>query len=117
MAIRTIAVLGAGTMGHGIAHGTAVAGYETRLYDVSEAQLAKARGQIQGILTKSVELGKLAAAEVEQIGADKINERGHHFHYALGQVREFSPEKAETISRVWAIQVASPELAALRKGR
>ena len=65
MAIRTIAVLGAGTMGHGIAHGTAVAGYETRLYDVSEAQLAKARGQIQGILTKSVELGKLAAAEVD----------------------------------------------------
>jgi hypothetical protein len=52
--------------------------------------------------------------EVEQIGADKINERGHHFHYALGQVREFSP-KTESLSRVWAIQVASPELAALRK--
>lgn len=57
----------------------------------------------------------MTAEEVEQIGADKINERGHHFHYALGQVREFSPEKAETLSRVWAIQVASPELAALRK--
>lgn len=65
MAIRTIAVLGAGTMGHGIAHGTAVAGYETRLYDVSEAQLAKARGQIEAILRKSVELGKLAAADVD----------------------------------------------------
>ncbi len=65
MAIRTIAVLGAGTMGHGIAHGTAVAGYETRLFDVSEAQLAKARGQIDGILKKSVELGKLSAAEVD----------------------------------------------------
>lgn len=65
MSIRTIAVLGAGTMGHGIAHGTAVAGYETRLYDVREAQLAKARGQIDGILKKSVELGKLAAADVD----------------------------------------------------
>lgn len=56
----------------------------------------------------------MTAEEVDQIGADKINERGHHFHYALGQIREFSP-KTETLSRVWAIQVASPELAALRK--
>jgi len=56
----------------------------------------------------------MTAEEVEQIGADKINERGHHFHYALGQVREFSP-KTDALSRVWAIQVASPELAALRK--
>jgi hypothetical protein len=31
--------------------------------------------------------------EVAQIGADKINERGHHFHYALGQVREFPPTR------------------------
>jgi hypothetical protein len=56
----------------------------------------------------------MTAEEVEQIGADKINERGHNFHYALGQIREFSP-RTETLSRVWAIQVASPELAALRK--
>jgi 3-hydroxybutyryl-CoA dehydrogenase len=46
-------------MGHGIAHGAIAAGYETRLFDVSEAQLAKARGQIDGILRKAVELGKL----------------------------------------------------------
>jgi hypothetical protein len=56
----------------------------------------------------------MTGEEVEKIGPDKINERGHHFHYALGPVREFTP-KTETISRVWAIQVASPELAALRK--
>jgi hypothetical protein len=56
----------------------------------------------------------MTADEVASIGADKINERGHHFHYALGQVREFSP-KTTGLSRVWAIQVASPELAALRK--
>lgn len=63
--MKTITVLGAGTMGHGIAHGAISAGYETRLYDVSDAQLAKARGQIEAILKKSVELGKLAAAEVD----------------------------------------------------
>jgi 8-oxo-dGTP pyrophosphatase MutT (NUDIX family) len=52
--------------------------------------------------------------EVEQIGKDKINERGHTFHYSLGPVREFSP-RTESLSRVWAIDANSPELAALRR--
>jgi 3-hydroxybutyryl-CoA dehydrogenase len=63
--MKHITVLGAGTMGHGIAHSAISAGYETRMYDVSDAQLAKARGQIEAILKKSVELGKLAAADVD----------------------------------------------------
>ena len=65
MNIQTVTVLGAGTMGHGIAHGTIAVGYQTRLFDVSDAQLAKARTQIESILKKSVELGKLAASDVE----------------------------------------------------
>ena len=65
MDIRVITVLGAGTMGHGIAHGTISAGYDTRLYDVSDVQLSKARTQIEAILKKSVELGKLAASELD----------------------------------------------------
>ena len=63
--IRTLTVLGAGTRGHGIAHSAISAGYETRMYDVSDAQLSKARAQIEAILKKSVELGKLAAADVD----------------------------------------------------
>jgi len=63
--VRTIAVLGAGTMGHGIAHAAAVSGYETRLFDVSDAQLAKARAVVEGILRKTVELGKGTTAESE----------------------------------------------------
>ena len=65
MTIQTVTVLGAGTMGHGIAHGTISAGYTTRLFDVSDAQLSKARAQIDAILRKSVELGKLAANDVD----------------------------------------------------
>ena len=57
---RPLAVLGAGTMGHGIAHAALAAGYPVRLYDVSAAQLTKAAGVIAGIVAKSVELGKLA---------------------------------------------------------
>jgi 3-hydroxybutyryl-CoA dehydrogenase len=59
----TIAVLGAGIMGHGIAHAAIAAGYATTLYDVSEAQLEKARGQIDGIVGKGVELGKVTAED------------------------------------------------------
>lgn len=65
MTTRVIAVLGAGTMGHGVAHAAAAAGFETRLYDVSDAALAKARGQIDGILRKAVELGKLQTPDAD----------------------------------------------------
>jgi 3-hydroxybutyryl-CoA dehydrogenase len=61
--VKTIAVLGAGTMGHGIAYAALAAGYTTRLYDVSEPQLAKARGAIDAIVKKGVELGKVSAAD------------------------------------------------------
>ena len=62
---RPLAVLGAGTMGHGIAHAAIAAGYETRLFDVSDVQLEKAWSQIAGILNKAVELGKSAAADAD----------------------------------------------------
>ena len=65
MTIRTVAVLGAGTMGHGIAHAAMSAGYETRLYDVGDAPLAAARTTIDGILRKAVELGKVSMPEAD----------------------------------------------------
>lgn len=58
-----IAVLGSGTMGHGIAYVALAAGYPTRLYDVATAQLSKAESQIHAIAAKGVELGKVTAAE------------------------------------------------------
>ena len=48
MNVRTITVLGAGTMGHGIAHAAVSSGFETRLYDVSDTQLARARATNRG---------------------------------------------------------------------
>jgi 3-hydroxybutyryl-CoA dehydrogenase len=61
--IRRIAVLGAGTMGHGIAHAAASAGYDTRLFDISPEALEKARAAIEAIVRKGVELGKTTAAD------------------------------------------------------
>jgi 3-hydroxybutyryl-CoA dehydrogenase len=63
--VRVISVLGAGTMGHGISHAAAVSGFETRLYDPSEPALARARGQVEAILKKAVDLGKATAAEAD----------------------------------------------------
>ena len=50
---KTIAVLGAGTMGHGIAHAAMAAGYSTRLYDISQTAVNMAVGQVMSILKKA----------------------------------------------------------------
>src|SRR5258705_1350476 len=63
MTITKITVLGAGTMGHGIAHAAIAGGFATRMYDVSDAALGKGRGAIEDIVRKGVELGKLSAGD------------------------------------------------------
>jgi 3-hydroxybutyryl-CoA dehydrogenase len=63
MNVKTITVLGAGTMGHGIAHAAVASGFETRLYDVSDTQLEKAHDAIDGIFKSGVERGKVTAED------------------------------------------------------
>ena len=62
-----IAVIGAGTMGHGIAHAAIAAGYATRMYDVNDAAVEKGRAAIDAIVRKGVELGKVAASDADAI--------------------------------------------------
>jgi len=59
--IQTIAVIGAGTMGRGIAHVSALGGYHTVLEDLLPAALRKAENEIRSNLDKAVELGKVSA--------------------------------------------------------
>ena len=63
--IDAITVIGAGTMGHGIAHAAMAGGFETRLYDVADPRLDRGRAAIQAIVAKGVELGKVAAADAD----------------------------------------------------
>jgi len=63
--IRQVAVIGTGTMGRGIAHLSAVAGYETVLHDVESAALDAAKANIDSTLRKGVERGKVDAAAAE----------------------------------------------------
>ena len=65
MTIETIAVLGAGTMGRGIAHVAAQAGYRTFLFDVAADVLERARESVRRNLDKGVQLGKLEAAAAQ----------------------------------------------------
>jgi 3-hydroxybutyryl-CoA dehydrogenase len=61
--ISTIAVLGAGTMGRGIAHVSALAGFQTRLYDPFPEALGKAETTIHRNLDKGVQLKKVDAGD------------------------------------------------------
>lgn len=65
--IETVGVVGAGTMGAGIAIVAARAGHRTMLLDRTEAQTDRARRQIEGFFAKSVERGKLAQDQVDGI--------------------------------------------------
>jgi 3-hydroxybutyryl-CoA dehydrogenase len=63
--VKTIAVLGAGTMGRGIAHAAAAAGYDTRMFDLDAGAVARARSDIERIFRTGVELGKATAADAD----------------------------------------------------
>jgi 3-hydroxybutyryl-CoA dehydrogenase len=63
--VQTIAVIGAGIMGRGIAHAAALGGYRTILEDLLPAALRKAETEIRANLDKAVELGKVTAPDAD----------------------------------------------------
>ena len=63
--MKTIAVIGAGTMGNGIAHVFARFGYNVTLIDVSAPQLEKALQTIKKNLGRQVEKGVITTAQQE----------------------------------------------------
>jgi 3-hydroxybutyryl-CoA dehydrogenase len=61
--IKTVAVLGAGTMGNGIAHVFARAGYKVILRDVEQRYLDRGMDSIAKNLDREIKKGKLAESE------------------------------------------------------
>ncbi len=59
MEVRKIAVIGAGTMGHGIAQVSAMAGFQANILDVDDTRLKQADKKIRENLQKGVDLGKI----------------------------------------------------------
>lgn len=63
--MKNIAVIGAGTMGNGIAHTFAQFGYKVNLIDISEESLDKGMKTISGNLDRMVSKEKISAADKE----------------------------------------------------
>ena len=64
--ITTVAVLGAGQMGAGIAQTVALGGYSVRLYDVAPARLPLAQGQIAASLSRPVGRGSTQQGSADE---------------------------------------------------
>jgi len=63
--MKNIAVIGAGTMGNGIAHVFAMNGYKVSLIDISEEALTKALATIEKNLNRMVEKDKISSADAK----------------------------------------------------
>jgi 3-hydroxybutyryl-CoA dehydrogenase len=110
MVIRRIAVLGAGTMGHGIAHAAAAAGYDTVMFDVSPDVVEKGRRAVEDIVRGGIERGKGTAADGDAILA-RIKTTSELAH-ALAEadfIIEAAPERIDIKLQVFAdIQRLAP---------
>jgi 3-hydroxybutyryl-CoA dehydrogenase len=89
--VQTIAVIGAGIMGRGIAHAAAVGGYRTILEDLLPNALRRAETEIRANLDKAVELNKVTAADADAAF--------HRLEYA-GSVEEAAREADLVIEAV-----------------
>ena len=99
MEISSVAVLGAGTMGAGIAQVCAQVGCGVALYDVSEELAAKGRSGVERFLAKGVERGKVT--EVEKAAV-------------LGRIRT-TADAADAARGVQLVVEAAPENIELKR--
>ena len=79
--IETIAVIGAGTMGHGIAQVAAAVGFRVLLSDVDRESIARGVRKIESNLAKGIQLGKLTEDDRDRTlqhihGTTKLEECG-----------------------------------------
>lgn len=64
--INTVGIVGAGTMGSGIAHLASIAGYNVILYDISPDVITKSKQTIEKQLSGAVERGKISRETADQ---------------------------------------------------
>ena len=95
VAVAPVVVVGAGTMGNGIAQTFAASGRRVLLLDANEAALQRGLGAIQKSLGKLVEKGKLDAKVREETLARIATERGGFPVAECAIAVEAVPEKAE----------------------
>jgi len=113
--IDTVAVIGAGTMGHGIAQVCAAADCAVRLYDVNEDAVRKGLERIRDNLDKGIERGKVTEAERDGV-LSRLSTTTNLTEAAAGAdlVIEAAPETMELKERIFReVAAAAPERAIL----
>ena len=94
--VKTILVIGAGTMGHGIAQVAAHTGYDATLYDLKQELVAEGLRRIDQNLTKGIERGKLSEADkTATLGRLKTTTDLAAAAMAADLVIEAAPEKLD----------------------
>jgi 3-hydroxybutyryl-CoA dehydrogenase len=98
--VETVAVIGAGIVGRGIAHAAVLGGYRTILEDLLPAALRRAENEIRANLDKAVELGKVAAPEADAVFrrleyADSVDEAAREADLVIEAVPEEMESKIE----------------------
>lgn len=102
--IKKVGVLGAGQMGNGIAHVFAQFGYDVTLYDIAEAQLAKAVATIRQNLDRQAKKEIIPAALVEEtmgrIRVTQMMEDLASVDFVVEAVTEYEPLKLEIFRKL-----------------
>ena len=102
--IQTAAVIGAGTMGHGIAQVLAMAGIKTRLYDIDAAGIESALTKVAANLDKGVARGKVTdeaarAARAALSGTTDLEAAVDGVNVVIEAVPEIMPLKIELFGK------------------
>jgi 3-hydroxybutyryl-CoA dehydrogenase len=107
MTIKTVGVVGAGTMGNGIAQVFAQAGFDVRLVDVAEPLLDRARGAIAQSLAKFVDKKKLTPADRDatlgRLTTATSIDRLHDADYVVEAIVEQVDAKRDLFTRLDSI--------------
>lgn len=105
--IGKVGVVGAGTMGNGIAQVFAQSGFAVRLCDVVPAAIDRARGSIEKSLGKFVEKGKLTAADRDaalgRLSTGSDLDQLADVDYLVEAIAEVASAKTEVFARLDAI--------------
>ena len=110
--IRRVGVIGAGTMGNGIAQVFAQSGFEVSLVDAADSALDRARATIDKSLAKLVEKGKLPAgareSSVERIRTATTVDVLSDADFVVEAIYEDAQAKKDIFSRL--DQITRPEV-------
>ena len=105
--VKRIGVIGAGTMGNGIAQVFAQAGFEVRLCDAAPAAIDRARTSIEKSLGKFVEKGKLAASDRDaalgRLTTGTSLDAFADIDYAVEAIAEHADAKRDVFARLDAL--------------